>query len=1072
MVASGLSDAMNYKKFYAQRLGLLFVGCIALFALLLALFTDLGTGTYWTVIGVAVVSMLAVAATVFMMPFGIKYGEESVAPILSRITAGDLTLTRSDYATAAASEKLTAALRALVLNLERTITRFSQLVADVSTAGEQISRQSRSLARSADNQLASAEATTASMGQIDQSIKSVQKSMENLSLNAEETSTSILEMSASIEEVARIGETLSEFVEQTASAIEEMIASINEVAMNTESFSSFSIQTASSMVQMNATTQEIGRSARQSSDLARYVLDAVNEGLETVLATVEGMRNIAQAVDEAKEAITQLGDRSHEIGEIVRVIDEIAGQTNLLALNAAIIAAQAGDRGKGFAVVADEIRDLSERTSVSTEEIRTLIQNVQRGVGRAGNQMSASGERVNDGLALATRAEQVLGKIRDLTERSTESIGEIAKATEEQTRGSDAATRAIEEVTKMVQQTATATQQQSVTSRKIGEQASVVRDYMKHLKRAMSEQESGSRAIGRAMENIMTAVSTVLESTNVLGNESASILNSMSVIEQSSRESNFAVSDLNQMANTLRHESSLLHEEMQRFTLPTAMKGGLIRTASVLPHVLNLDPIHAQFIALSYMQKSIHENLVQFGEGAEIVPALAERWEILDHGRLYRFHIRPTARFHNGRSVRATDIRDNFLRMGSPKENSGARWIVRPIVGMEAVVDGEATAAEGLVVRDDLTIDVVLEEPLAFFLLLMTMPETAIVPVEEARDPEHFRLNAVGAGAFTVAETNEGKNVRLRRNPNYYDPERPHVDEIDFRLDFKSARESTEAFFRGELDIVHGVPLPIVREVRENPEYAPYLLSTIQLHTSYLAWDCSRPPFDKVEVRQAMWHAINRERINEHVYSGLGFVASSFLPPGLLGYDPNLRKVAYDPDRARDLLRRAGYGSGFATEYWRWDTDEFYNSGIVPMIVEDLAQVGIDVKVSLHSAVDVREAHSRTGHGTIYAGNWYADFPDSDNFFYIFFHSQSETHGGIGYHSSELDQIIDEGRRTNDLERRGEIYRGLNERMHTEAPIHFLFHDRLFVLYRPEIRGVRTYLAPPPVRYHDVWIER
>src|SRR5439155_25392492 len=182
----------------------------------------------------------------------------------------------------------------------------------------------------------------------------------------------MLEMSASIEEVSRIADALAEFVEQTATAIDQMIASIHQVATNTESCSSFATETASSMVEMNASSEQIGNSARQSSQLAASVKAAASEGRQAVNGTVEGMRRNESAMVEAAGALTELGDRSQEIGEIVRVIDEIAGQTNLLALNAAIIAAQAGDRGRGFAVVADEIRELSERTSVSTDEIRTL----------------------------------------------------------------------------------------------------------------------------------------------------------------------------------------------------------------------------------------------------------------------------------------------------------------------------------------------------------------------------------------------------------------------------------------------------------------------------------------------------------------------------------------------------------------------------------------------------------------------------------------------------------------------------------------------------------------------------
>src|SRR5438445_7348671 len=314
------------------------------------------------------------------------------------------------------------------------------------------------------------------------------------------------------------------------------------------------------MVEMNATTEEIGKSAKQSAELAKYVKDAANEGRVAVSGTVEGMRKIQVAIDEAKLALGELADRSEEIGEIVRVIDEIAGQTNLLALNAAIIAAQAGERGKGFAVVADRIRDLSGGTSVSTDEIRTLIQNVQRAVERAAEQMTISSDRVFDGVALTARAEQTLDKILDMTSRSTNSIAEIARATDEQSRGSAAATAAIEEVTKMVQQTASATQQQSQTARKVGEQTSMVRDYTKHLKRAMSEQETGSRAISRAMENIMGLVQNVLESTSVLATESSAIVKAMEVVRQGSREASFGVTDLNQMANTLSQESTLRSE--------------------------------------------------------------------------------------------------------------------------------------------------------------------------------------------------------------------------------------------------------------------------------------------------------------------------------------------------------------------------------------------------------------------------------------------------------------------------------------------------------------------------------
>lgn len=1072
MLASGFGNSMRMRRFgRTQQMWALVAACLSLFGLMLFAVPGITWVLWWKVVLAAGVACTFTIAVFQVWLRRVLIRREGIIVLLNRITAGDLSLSAKEIVAETQSVRTAEAMRGLVTNLERTIRRFGQLAADVARASDQISGRSRVLAHSATDQLASTELTSSSVTQIDQSINNVRANMEELSANAEETSTSILQMSASIEEVSRIADTLAEFVEQTSSAIEEMIASINNVATNTESFSSFATQTASSMVEMNATTEEIRNSARQSSELSRYVKDAAMEGRAAVDGTVGGMRKIQIAVDEAKVALAELAERSQEIGDIVRVIDDIAGQTNLLALNAAIIAAQAGERGRGFAVVADEIRDLSERTSVSTEEIRTLIQNVQRGVGRASDQMTVGADRVADGVALTARASQVLEKILELTDRSTASISEIARATEEQARGSSAATAAIEEVTKMVQQTAAATQQQSQTSSKIGQQTGMVRDYTKHLKRAMGEQESGSRAISRAMENIMGLVQNVLESSSVLAAESSAIVKSMGVIKNGSRESNFGVSDLNQMAATLSQESSLLKQELSRFTLPTPEVGGTVTTATVLWQRLTFDPAQTSASALGFLSKAIHSTLVRYGEGAELIPDLAERWEVLEQGHVYRFHLRRGVRFHNGRSFDARDVYESFVRLLLPETKSGGAWILRNVQGAEDVLEGRSRTLPGLRVIDPYTIEMHLQEPLAFFLSLLTMHECGILPADELNDDEGVRIRGVGAGPYQVAEVREGELVRLVKNPHFYVAGQPHVDELTFRLDLHSFADMAQAFLRGELDVAHGIPPKIVSQVRHDPRYAAYLLTTSQLHTSYLGYDTSSPPFNRVEVRQAVNHAIDRRRINEQVYAGLAGLAQSLLPPGLLGYDDSLQGFQHDPDRARSLMRAAGLEAGFTVDYRTFDTDEFYNSGLTPLVIEDLAAIGIRVNVTRHSAPDASAPRSNRGHGLIYCANWYADFPDPDNFFFIFFHSEATSIRGLFYYRPELDEKIVAARRSNDIEFRTEIYRSMNQMVIEEAPIVPLFHERLFVLHKPGLRGIRTSLVPPPVRYHDIWVE-
>jgi ABC-type transport system substrate-binding protein len=477
-------------------------------------------------------------------------------------------------------------------------------------------------------------------------------------------------------------------------------------------------------------------------------------------------------------------------------------------------------------------------------------------------------------------------------------------------------------------------------------------------------------------------------------------------------------------------------------------------------------------MALGFMERAVHETLVTFGEGAELVPGLATKWEILDHGTLYRFHLRRGVYFHSGSPFTSKDVVGTFNRLMWQEINSPGKWIMLSVVGSDEVMSGKSRSATGIVSVDEYTVDIRLKEPLAFFVHLLSMAEAAIVPIDEVKDKESFAIRGAGTGPFAIEDARPGELLTLRASRSYFHRGLPYLDSLKFRLDLKSGKEVAAAFMRGELDIAHGLPLASVAEMRNDSRYAPYLIDTIQLHTSYLTYDCSHGPFSHVEIRHAVAHAINKDRINQKVFSGLGVPAQTLLPPGLLGYEPDLKGPEYDPEKSRNLMRRAGYSSGFRLRYMRWDTDEFYNSGMVSMIVEDLAEVGIKVEVSEHSADEARRTRERHGHDQIICGNWYADFPDSDNFFYIFFHSESGTILGSNYPEGKWNGPIEEARATNDLDRRTELYKQLNRRALEDAPFVYLFHDRFFIAHKPEVRGVRTHLVPPPARYHSVWIER
>ncbi len=262
-------------------------------------------------------------------------------------------------------------------------------------AHERIRGSSHEVMEGAVRQSQSLEETSRTIEGIDESVGGIAESTGFLVGSVEESSSATLELGATIEELATQMEKLFGTVEEVSSAISEMSVSSQEIKENVGILSSSTEVTVSSMLQMDASIKEIEENAGLTSQLASAATEDAQRGKQAVEETIRGIEAIRETVDRAGEAIMELGRQSGAIGKILTVIDEVADQTSLLALNAAIIAAQAGEHGRGFAVVADEIRELAERTAVSTREIGTIIGNLQEGTQEAVLAMKEGSERVH-----------------------------------------------------------------------------------------------------------------------------------------------------------------------------------------------------------------------------------------------------------------------------------------------------------------------------------------------------------------------------------------------------------------------------------------------------------------------------------------------------------------------------------------------------------------------------------------------------------------------------------------------------------------------------------------------------
>ncbi len=484
----------------------------------------------------------------------------------AEVANGNLTI-RSKISSDDEIGRLGEAYNAMTSNLESIIGRLAGSQRQLSSAVDTVGMRSQNVITAVDQQSSVVDEAYTSIDQMNSGIRKISDNVELLSTSSEETSSSILEMVASMEEVSRHTDTLFSSVEETSSATHQMVSSINEVDQNIDFLQNFVTETSSSMTEMSASISQVETNSARSYDLSLVVADAAQTGMRAVRETIDGMEQIRQAVLDATEVISRLGERSFEIGKILNVIDDVAEQTNLLALNAAILAAQAGEHGKGFSVVAAQIRDLSERTGRSTKEIATLIKSVQSEVANASRSMTDGSRIVEGGVTLAHDAGRALNNILDSSTKSSEMNKEIANATRDQAAGSENVARSVEKVQEMVRQIYSPTRQQATGSDHILKAVESMREVTRYVRQAMVEQKSGSVMISRAAERMIDMVHEIFQVSTDQATGSENIVRTMQQVREIAESNRKAADEMNQTVALLRSAIRGVDEEIRRFTI-------------------------------------------------------------------------------------------------------------------------------------------------------------------------------------------------------------------------------------------------------------------------------------------------------------------------------------------------------------------------------------------------------------------------------------------------------------------------------------------------------------------------
>jgi len=274
-----------------------------------------------------------------------------------------------------------------------------------------------------------------------------------------------------IENLSNIVSNVKSATDTLASNSLNLSAAITQIADNSRNQSSQATQAAAATEELNTSFMDVARNSANAAESAQKTSNLAAKGGEVVSRTINGMNIIFKSVKESANNIEKLGNSSQKIGEIVKVINDIAGQTNLLALNAAIEAARAGEQGRGFAVVADEVRKLAEKTTSATKEIVEMIQSIQHDTSTAVQTMQAGTKEVEAGVEMANEAGESLNQIVSSVQNVTDMIQQIATAAEQQSGAGRDIAQSLETVTGLTQQTAESAQHSSESTHNLNDLA-------------------------------------------------------------------------------------------------------------------------------------------------------------------------------------------------------------------------------------------------------------------------------------------------------------------------------------------------------------------------------------------------------------------------------------------------------------------------------------------------------------------------------------------------------------------------------------------------------------------------
>ncbi len=454
-----------------------------------------------------------------------------------------------------------------------------------------------------------------------------------------------------------------------------------------------------------------------------------------------------------------------------------------------------------------------------------------------------------------------------------------------------------------------------------------------------------------------------------------------------------------------------------------------------------LDPIATNEVATSGMCLHIYDTLLALGNDNELVPMLAESYEIID-AQTFKFNLRQGVKFHNGEPFTAADVKYTVERAKSP---------------LGAAISQYVEDIDSLEIVDDYTVIFHLKRPFTPFLMALTHTWGSIVnqkAVEEAGDS--YGMNPVGTGPFKFKEWAKGDHITLERNDDYWGP-KPSYKELVMRAIPEPTNRTIE-LESGAVDIAYQITTMDLKRVDDNP--ALQLIRVVDNSTTYMGINCAKAPFDNADVRRAVAMAIDNVGIQRAVWRGVGKAPVSAIAPNILYATGDLPQTPYDPEAAKALLEKAGVQLPLNIEIWTNERKERIDMATIAQA--QLAEIGINAQIKVLEWGAYLDGLTQGDHDLFILG-WTASVPDPEFSLSGVFKSDAATNYCY-FSDAEVDRLMEEGKQLPNGPEREAIYHALQARIHELHPWIYLHNDE-------QILGAQQYvknLVVSPRGYHNL----